>query len=1555
MSHIRPSSSSRRSIALSVNLAILSGVAHAAEIEPVRFPAFRDGHRVPAYFDEPGAEGAVYHDDGRLANDVQIAVDRYCASRPTLPTCALTSAVPREKAGAQGKNSAYSILDITIDTSVSQDKPSETVISGGIELVRSCPSDAMLVTDFGSYMENRDVSSARGPVACISPETLPKTTSLGMPKETGANQCPIGNSPTVGNPINPLTMSKIETALDYDGPATSGLIFARTYHSGAFSLNSNLGKVAARYPAGARIGARWRHTYDRTFVRRPYFDESGYVYTTALHLVREDGSETRFVRKGKTYVPDQGERGTLREDPDGGWAYTLPDLTVEHYDDKGRLKSRVDTNGNTIVLHYDEITVGIGPKVTVLVRVSDRQGRELKLGYDRLGRVETLDTPDGRISYDYSGGILDGLEADLVKVAYPDGRAVRYAYDESGMGGSRNHKLTGILGSDGKRFATFRYDGMNRAISSSHGDNTELTELRTSSASEISVSRPGLRDESWGVRYVDGNIRLGQRSEYYRGNKVARGFDYLSGGLVSRDTDYLGIPTTHRYDPARQLETERTEAEGTSVARTIKTTWHPLFDKPIRVDNGAQWTVLEYDVKGNLLKQREGGLADAASKAGAWPDERVTEYSYDAAGRVLTVDGPLAGIDDVTRYTYRKAEATGCGGSTCAWRQGDLESITNPAGHKVTVLAYDNAGRVASSVDANGVRTDRLFDGMGRPTEVSLRARADGAPSAEDITTRVSYGANGDVDTITDPDGATLKHAYNAAHRLVEQIDAIGQVRRIERNPQGLIAKDVFLGVDGNEELERKYTYDNRGVPEEIRYSGLPFFFDADANGRLIRKYGSVHGPILHRDARGRVDLVTQDPGEINAKTYLTYDGTDQVKTVVDPKGLSTAYLRNGLGDLLWRRSPDTGDTSFEHDAAGQPVRETPADQRRIDRAYDALGRVTSVAYSDGAKTRFTYDTPAELCPAGATFTIGHLSSVTDRDGTTTFCYDFAGRVVQKTQVTHGVRLELQYGYTKAGRLASIIYPDGRMVTYARDKAGNVTGVDTRGIDSVQQSVASTVRHDSLGRLTAWTAGSRTLARTYNGLGAVTLARDSKPGGIDVAVDYTNGDVDQVTVGKAVVYIEMDDASRLSSAGGAFLTPEHPEGVMHQYVYDKTGNRTKWWTIPFTNRSFVYAPDSHRLITGNKIARSYDAVGNTTKIGDRQFVYDASGRMSQALVNGVPEMNYAYNPFGQQVGRYVAGEMTVSLHDEAGHWIGDYDGSGRAIRQIVWLDNLPVAVLDGGAIRDIQTDHLGTPRVVIDRATDKAVWTWSILGEAFGSDAPNEDPDKDGAKYVFDMRFPGQRYDAVTGLFQNGWRDYDPTSGRYVQSDPIGLGGGISTYGYVANNPFGATDINGLDIAVAIDRDAVPTFFGSAGHSATLVGTDAKGWTYYSKDGVDGAGVSLNVRQDYPTMADFLTTNGSRYREGFVISANAIQDFDAKRWADRHIGDAYSGAWNNCADFVRGTLHAGGLDVSSPWLGIDTPNGIRDRIDFKDGEVLSRPLNPAWYPGRYSNPKLLTK
>jgi RHS repeat-associated protein len=127
------------------------------------------------------------------------------------------------------------------------------------------------------------------------------------------------------------------------------------------------------------------------------------------------------------------------------------------------------------------------------------------------------------------------------------------------------------------------------------------------------------------------------------------------------------------------------------------------------------------------------------------------------------------------------------------------------------------------------------------------------------------------------------------------------------------------------------------------------------------------------------------------------------------------------------------------------------------------------------------------------------------------------------------------------------------------------------------------------------------------------------------------------------------------------------------------------------------------------------------------------------------------------------------------------------------MGGIPVGTISGTTLHYVEADHLGTPRAVVNATSQKAIWSWTLNSEAFGNTAPNTDPDADGTAFVFDLRFPGQRHDQASGLSYNYFRDYEAATGRYTQSDPIGLAGGISTYGYVAGNPFSLLDRKGLD------------------------------------------------------------------------------------------------------------------------------------------------------------------
>jgi RHS repeat-associated protein len=131
--------------------------------------------------------------------------------------------------------------------------------------------------------------------------------------------------------------------------------------------------------------------------------------------------------------------------------------------------------------------------------------------------------------------------------------------------------------------------------------------------------------------------------------------------------------------------------------------------------------------------------------------------------------------------------------------------------------------------------------------------------------------------------------------------------------------------------------------------------------------------------------------------------------------------------------------------------------------------------------------------------------------------------------------------------------------------------------------------------------------------------------------------------------------------------------------------------------------------------------------------------------------------------------------------------SGALIREVVWLDDLPLALVSGAVAAPsyswITSGHLGEPLLLTNAAgavtasTTRDPWGNAIL--LTGGEPLN-------------LGYPGQWQDPATGLYQNWHRDYDPTLGRYLQADPLGLGGGSNLYAYVGGDPVNAVDPEGL-------------------------------------------------------------------------------------------------------------------------------------------------------------------
>jgi RHS repeat-associated protein len=306
----------------------------------------------------------------------------------------------------------------------------------------------------------------------------------------------------------------------------------------------------------------------------------------------------------------------------------------------------------------------------------------------------------------------------------------------------------------------------------------------------------------------------------------------------------------------------------------------------------------------------------------------------------------------------------------------------------------------------------------------------------------------------------------------------------------------------------------------------------------------------------------------------------------------------------------------------------------------------------------------------------------------------------------------------------------------------------------------------------------------------------------------TDGFISQIVSASVTNSYSFDNANRItgisdssnSALTWAFgydaldrLTSGTTSAITDGWTYDADGNRL---TQTGTNASTFHINSGNNQLssTTGALARTYvyNAAGMTTAFGSDIFSYNNRGRMIGATV-GSNATSYLYNALGQLIEKSGSSNVNVYVYDEAGHILGEYDGSGNLIEETVWLGDIPVATLQPSgssvAINYVHTDHLNTPKKVT-RASDNAL-VWRIDEDPFGTVSPNQNPSGLGT-FVYNLRLPGQLYMAETGLNYNYFRDYDPQVGRYVESDPIGLRGGVNTYAYAKGNPISLRDPLGL-------------------------------------------------------------------------------------------------------------------------------------------------------------------
>lgn len=1069
-----------------------------------------------------------------------------------------------------------------------------------------------------------------------------------------------------------------------------------------------------------------------------------------------------------------------------GWRLRVGS-TFYLFDKIGHL-SAVEQNG---VLQVSLVRNAVG-ETTHLVSPN---GRVATLHYQSYMTVDRIDLPGGGVidyGYDNKGRLID------VSV---DGATTSYVYGEKG--GATRVEMIGKVDEDGQLASSFSYDASGRASATESPGGVNTFELSyADSGNHVAVTTPL------------GALKHFYFDVYNSGRRLRRQVDACSGcastetlygydekGLLS-EVSRNSVITAYRRD-AKGRVTLKTEAAGTVQAKVTETHWDDSVSLPDSIFNyDGQGAIVgtrffEYNGRRQTLKSMQ---IDSAGKS------RVETTAYCEAedlsagacpllGLVTSVDGPRTDVADVTTYTYRMADEESCASSSaaCLYRKGDLWKVTGPLGHVTEILSYDGAGRVLSVRGANDVITNFEYHPRGWLTATKVRGYDD-STEADDRITRMEYLANGLIKTIIQPDGTFTTFSYDPARRLTDVTDSVGNSIHYTLDSAGNRIVEETKDSAGalKKTLSRVYNQLGQLITQADAYAN-PTDFGYDANGNATSITNALGRVTAHEyDPLKRLKRTVQDVGGIGAESHFRYDALDNLIEVTDPKGLTTRYARNGFGEVVQQTSPDTGVTTFTYDNAGNVQTRTDARGVTATYAYDALGRTTATIFGDpAADIQYIYDQPSAACAVGERTGTGRLASMIDGSGRTDYCYNAMGDLVRRVQTVEGQALTLRYAYDALGRMQSMTYPDGSLVDYGYNTLGQVSAMGVTPAGGSREVLLKGLKTLPFGPVKTWTFGNgRQLDRSYDQDYRPVAISDARDGlniafGFDPVSNITS--LSDVGLQRQDATLDYDALGRLTAFRDART------GVaIEQYSYDATGNR-----LSFANatglQTYAYAADSHRLTAVDAAERVYDSTGNTLSIGSEwQYAYDLAGRLSSATRLGSLQAIYRHNGAGQRVMRQAASEANLSLHGEGGEWLGVYGATGTPSQQVIWLGSTPVGLIQAGRVFYIEADHLGSPRALVDPRRDATVWEWSSMGESFGSGAPSGDVDQDGVEQTLDLRFPGQSWDEASGLTYNYFRDYDAGTGRYAQSDPIGLGGGWSTYGYVGGDPAGSSDSFGL-------------------------------------------------------------------------------------------------------------------------------------------------------------------
>ncbi len=619
----------------------------------------------------------------------------------------------------------------------------------------------------------------------------------------------------MGNPLDLAAATKFQREIDVLLPSRN-MSVERTYTTAVMEKSF-----------------RWPHD------RRVYsgFDMvSGQMIAT---VVRASGGAESFILSGSVFTAPPGINSRLsavgNPNTPTGWIYVSEADEVETYDALGSLLSITHRSGDRVTLTYGQNLDGSASVFPS--NMTDQRGRAMQFSYNAGFSLTSITLPNGTsISYGYDA------TNRLTQATYPDQKTRSYVFNEPAFTSNTSMPwaLTGIIDERLIRFSTFTYNSNGDAVATEYaGGVNKYSVSYTNPGVTHSVTDPLGSVYSMGFSTVLDTNRVSSSSQPAGAGCAAASSNKQinASGNVTSSTDVLGRLTTYAYDAARNLETSRVEASGTPTSRTISTQWHPIWRTPVRMAEPLKITTWVYNGQpdptnanavltcvpanspllpnneplGVLCKQVEQATSDASGVLGfsavASGTTRVQTWTYNSIGQMLTHNGPrtdlAVGSDDLTQFAYYTDNQS-------HWRIGDLRSVTNPRGHITQFTKYDGNGRLLESQDPNGLVTVYVYTPRGWLAQLTVTPPG-GAPGQ---TTLFEYDASGRPSKVTQPDGSFLAHTYDAAGRLTETSDNLGNKvvytldnmgnRLTEKwsDASGTLRRQITRGVDALNRLQ---------------------------------------------------------------------------------------------------------------------------------------------------------------------------------------------------------------------------------------------------------------------------------------------------------------------------------------------------------------------------------------------------------------------------------------------------------------------------------------------------------------------------------------------------------------------------------------------------------------------------------------------------------------------------------------------------------------------------------------------------------------------------------